>query len=391
MKLKKINPFFVLIVVFPWISYFSLVKDFLLLYYLSKVVIPLLLALLSLYFLAAKGILSKVEFRFLILLCGFLTIGLFNGSLQLDPSIYGRFLWILGLPALTIFFYRRIQFEELDWTYKVLYSTIIFLLSIYFYFSYLSNNNLTDAVNSSVFVSNLDKGDYVRLPTTNSLVLMCFALAAYMQKKYLLSVTLLCCSFYIQYLGFSRMGMITAVMYPFLFFITVKLFKLGLKYFFYSLFAFQALFYSSRFFALAIERFAETSLAVRHMSSSYALDLLLNKPMYLLLGAGMFSRDHQLNLYPEFFYPSDLGLLGFIFEFGLPMYVLFVAILLGVLRRSLQLISENRNIVILAILSFAAITIINSIFGYFIHNALALCLSVASISAIGLVHKRNTQ
>lgn len=377
----------VLVFIIPWLTFFAVNKDYMVLFYSIKVLLPLIICLLtSFVWLARSTSISRdtaVLLAYLTLMFG---VGLINGSLIKNPEIYGRFLWVMAIPGLAMmlaYVYRNNKrFSYLS----IILIAFAYLLSIILYTEFVLNYGL--GAESYSYVNNADKGELVRVPVMGGMVFIAVAIVYVVQKsRYFMALTLLALASTIYAVAYTRSayaGALASLLVALLLHGQLKRYQVS--GFITLLILFNLLTISTVFLVNSVEFLQATSWAVRLDSVAYITQSTLDDGwVRWLFGHGMYADDVLRGLVPLSFYPSDVWFFGVFYEFGVIGVVAQLMLVLWFLRRVVAVTKYGASDWHYVVLLFAAIVLSGVLFSYWYHNAIIVAFAIASIVAMNKV------
>ena len=336
----------------PWAHYLYLQKDFPLIYYSLKALVPVSLGAVGFMWLASHIVrrrkidLPRYQVWPIAFFGGFLTIGVLNGSFFENPMQYGRFIWPLAIGGIAYVFLRvelragtRLFARPSSITLAAIGAG--FLLSALVYQSYLGQLASSGA-ELWAYVNSRDKADLVRVPTVAVALIVVLAAAIFnTTRRYGITVLLLVIGGFVVYYGMSRTLAITALL-TFALLVglgrQVSAGRLGLVVIVLAFYSFVKI--ASIGLAEDVEFLASTSWYARLRSVLYVVESFRHASFpEALFGFGMVSSS-LVRPEPEYFWPGDIWLIGMVYEFGLVGIAIYWVLLIQLLRWCLAVASS---------------------------------------------------
>jgi hypothetical protein len=376
-----------LVFVLPWLVYFSVNKDYMLLFYSIKVFIPLVICIVaSAFWLVRSTSITRDTAVLLVYLVMMFGAGLVNGSLISDPAIYGRFLWLMAVPGLAMML-TRIYKDNKRFNYPaIMMSALLYILLMLLYAGFVLNYGLGEE--SYSYVNNADKGELIRVPVLGGLILIITAIIYATQKdRYLTAATIVVPATTIYVLAFTRSafaGSLAALLIALLLRGQIRHYQM--RGFITLLILFSMLTMSTVALVDDLYFLQATSWSVRLDSVAYVAQSALDDGwVKWLFGHGMYTDEVLRQSVPRSFYPSDVWFFGVFYEFGVIGVVAQFMLVLWYLRRVIEVTRHGASDWHFVVLLFVAVALSEMLFSYWYHNAIVVAFAIASTVAMNKV------
>lgn len=331
------------LIIAPWLAFFYSQKDFLLFWIAVKAFIPAILFCLAVVLLiSAKQLPTSIIFKTTPLVSIFIILGVLNNSIFQDPIGYVRILYIymaisLGWlmtqqPISYLIKNNRIQSGQL------LLLSMIAVVLVYYFQLYIVTYH--DIEQSQIKFSNLDKGDFVRVPVIGGLFFILLAATVIDRRRIIISIALLLAGLIIIALGKARQSHLLAIaIFSFSILFRKKLLKGQYKELVIFIVALNALIIATSFFASNYSFTADTSWYTRQLELTYIFDNTRSFEQ-VAIGHGMIVNRDTVE-YPDYFWPSDVWIFGLFFEFGLVGLLTYEIFIITHIRQLFRFYKNN--------------------------------------------------